>query len=208
MTHPLNTLVNTLDYLASHPDFTRLDSIPNVKVELRYGTSNNFMGKPVYEEFNVAFLHRLAADKLQRASEILGHENPGHCFLILDALRPRSIQRILWSYVVGSDQERYVANPDRGGMHNYGCAVDLTVTDPSGKELDMGSGFDAFVPISQPQLEEQYLASGELSPIQIKNRLILRHAMTGGGFIQLRHEWWHYDAFPQTEVRERFAIIE
>jgi zinc D-Ala-D-Ala dipeptidase len=201
-------LLDTYEHLAQNPDFTRLDTIPNVRIELRYGTTNNFMSKAVYENFNTAFLHRLAAEKLRRASELLAKEKPGFSFLVFDALRPRCIQRVLWSYVEGTENERYVANPDRGGMHNYGCAIDLSLTDSKGRELDMGTGFDAFVPLSQPKLEAQYLASGELTAAQHENRLLLRRVMTGGGFHQLPHEWWHYDAFPQAEVRERFAIIE
>lgn len=201
-------LLQTLHQLSQDPDYSELSSFPGVVVDLKYAGDDNFMSKNVYREFNRAFLHRRAADMLRKASEILRRERPGHKLLVLDALRPRSVQRLLWAHVEGTDQEAYVANPDRGSMHNYGCAVDLTLIDEKGAWLDMGTGFDAFLPLSQPKLEEHYLATGELTRGQLENRLVLRRAMTGAGFHQLPHEWWHYDAFPGDEVRKNFRIIE
>ena len=204
----MTPLAKTLERLAHHPDYVSLRSLPDVRFELKYATTDNFMGKNVYGDFSEPFLHRLAFEKLRRAIEILSHEQPGWGLLIFDALRPRSVQRLLWAHVVGTPQEPYVANPDRGSMHNYGCAVDLTVIDSHGRELDMGTRFDAFDPLSQPNLEVEHLSQGKLTQTQIDHRLILRRAMTGAGFLQLAHEWWHYDAFPGEEVRRRFTIIE
>jgi D-alanyl-D-alanine dipeptidase len=204
----MTTLANTLAHLAAHPDFVNLRDLPSVRIDLKYNTTDNFMGKDVYAEFTEPFLHRLAAEKLRKATKILLSEKPGWSFLILDVLRPRSVQRLLWAHVVGTPQQGYVANPERGSVHNYGCAVDLTVLDEKGRELDMGTAFDTFHPLSQPKLEAENLQSGALTAIQVENRFILRRAMTGGGFLQLPHEWWHYDAFPGDEVRSRFELIE
>ena len=194
--------------LAQHPDYVNLRELPATRIALKYGTTENFMGKNVYGDFPEPYLHRLAADKLRWAAELLQKRNPGLAFLILDALRPRSVQRLLWAHVKGTAEEGYVANTDRGSMHNYGCAIDLTLVDETGRELDMGTAFDTFHPLSQPKLEAEYLRSGELTQAHVDNRLILRNAMTEAGFIQLAHEWWHYDAFAGDEVRSRFQIIE
>jgi D-alanyl-D-alanine dipeptidase len=192
--------------MSAHPDFARLDQIEGLKIDLRYATSDNFMNRNVYGEFRTAFLHRLAAEKLDQASKALRREHPGFSLLILDAFRPQAAQYVLWDHVKGTPQEAYVANPERGSMHSYGCAVDLTVLDEKGRELDMGTGFDSFIPLSQPKLEAQFLSEGKLSENQYKNRLILRSAMEEAGFIQLPHEWWHYDAFTGDEVRSKFVM--
>jgi D-alanyl-D-alanine dipeptidase len=123
-------------------------------------------------------------------------------------LRPRSIQRVLWSHVVGTEGEKYIANPDLGSLHNFGFAVDLSVLDEYGQELDMGAGFDDFRPVAQPQLEQEFLKEGRLSPRHIQNRLVLRDAMQEAQFAQLAHEWWHFDALAKAEVRQKFQIVE
>src|SRR5262249_41074006 len=121
---------------------------------------------------------------------------------------PRSMQRVLWSYVVGTDQQGYVANPDRGSVHNFGLAIDLTAADEQGRPLDMGSAFDSFHAVSEPRKEQEFLQAGVLNPIHLENRQLLRRAMTSAGFIQLPHEWWHYDALPREEIRSGFEIVE
>jgi D-alanyl-D-alanine dipeptidase len=204
----MTALAKTLHLLTQHPDFVNLRQLPAVQIALKYATNDNFMGKNVYAEFTEPFLHRLAAEKLRKAAELLSSERPGHSFLVFDALRPRSVQRLLWAHVEGTPQEAYVANPERGSMHCYGCAIDLTVVDNHGHELDMGTAFDTFHPLSQPKLEEEHLRVGALTRTQAENRWILRRAMTGAGFLQLAHEWWHFDAFAGDEVRSRFQIIE
>lgn len=205
---PKTDLIATLEALRASADFVPLDGIPGVRIDLKYASPDNFMGRNVYGDFNVAFLHRLAAGKLRRAVEILKGLEPRWDLLVLDALRPRSIQRVLWGFVEGTAQEAYVAHPDRGSVHNFGLAVDLTCVDASGRLIDMGSPFDCFHPISQPALEDRFLASGELSREAWRNRNLLRKAMTEAGFRQLPHEWWHFDALARQEIREGFPLIE
>jgi len=198
----------TLAYLRSHPEYISLHELPGVAIDLKYASADNFMSKNVYGDFNEAFLHRVAAEKLQTALLLLQKSRPGWSLLVYDALRPRSIQRVLWDYVVGTDQQGYVADPDKGSVHNYGLAVDLTCLNEAGKIVDMGSGFDFFHRISQPRFEEEFLTTGELGREQWENRLTLRQAMTGAGFLQLPHEWWHFDALPRDEIRSGYALIE
>jgi D-alanyl-D-alanine dipeptidase len=204
----MSPLAKTLAELTRDPDYVNLREIRGVRFELKYASVDNFMGKDVYGQFTEPFLHRLAADKLRLAQSLLERERPGFSLLVYDALRPGGVQRVLWEHVKGTPNELYVADPARGSLHSYGCAVDLGVADDRGRPLDMGTGFDAFEPLSQPKLENEHLRSGLLSRAQVDNRLVLRRAMEGGGFVQLPHEWWHYDAFPGAEVRKRFRLIE
>ena len=71
----------------------------------------------------------------------------------------------------------------------------------------MGTGFDDFSELAQPQYENQFLNEGKLSDDQIQNRLLLRNVMFEAGFIQLPIEWWHFDALPQNEVRANYDIV-
>ncbi|MGE4132164.1 MAG: M15 family metallopeptidase [Bdellovibrionales bacterium] len=189
-------------------DFVELIEDVGLKIDLRYASSNNFMSRDVYGPFRRAFLHRIAAIKLSDAYRELRQRHPGYGLVIFDALRPRSIQRVLWDHVKGSDAQNYIANPDKGSMHNFGFAVDLTVMNEKGVELDMGAGFDDFRPISQPRLEAEHIAAGQLSEVHMKNRMILRGAMEAAGFSQLPSEWWHFEALPRDQVRAEHRIVE
>lgn len=199
---------DSMKFLLKHPDYVQAAKIPGVSAELKYATTDNFTHKNLYGDFQTCFIHKVAADKLRKAVENLRAGHPKYSFLIYDGLRPRSVQRVMWDYVKDTPQQRYVANPVRGSMHNYGLAVDLTVTDENGKPLDMGAGFDDFRELSQPKLEKRYLASGQLTKPQVANRMILRNAMEKAGFIQLPHEWWHYDALPQKQAEKSFTLVE
>jgi D-alanyl-D-alanine dipeptidase len=202
------TILESMNFLMGSEDFVELVEGPEFKIDLRYGTTNNFVGVNMYGPFNKAFLHRIAGEKLFRALKHLQNTRPGYKFLIFDALRPRSIQRILWSHVEGTPGEKYIARPEPGSLHNFGFAVDLTVLDEHGSELDMGAGYDDFRDIAQPQLESRFVASGELTADHIANRMILREAMEIAGFSQLPHEWWHFDALPKAQVKDQFTIVE
>lgn len=202
------SITESLGFLLQSSDFIELKSNRDFRIDLRYASVNNFVGHNMYGPFNRAFLHIIAAEKLFTALQTLKAARPTYSFIIYDALRPRSIQRILWSHVVGTAGEQYIANPDKGSLHNFGFAVDLSVLDENGLELDMGAGFDDFRDIAQPQLEEKFVQQGLLTAKHIENRQILRQAMQSGGFRQLPHEWWHFDALPKEEVRSKFKIVE
>jgi len=197
-----------MQFLTQSPDYTELTAIPGIRIELKYSTTDNFMKENLYGEFTKCFIHKDGAAKLKKAVELLRAKHPGYGLLVYDGLRPRSVQRKMWARVKGTPSQKYVADPDRGSMHNYGMAVDLTATDASGKPLDMGAGYDDFRELSQPRFEDKFLKSGELGQKQLENRLILRAAMVGAGFIQLSHEWWHYDAMPQKEAAKLYKIVE
>ena len=199
---------DSLRLVLGDPRFRELKGIPGVKLDLRYASTNNFMHQNVYGEFKRAFLHKEAVIKLTKAAQLLSVEKPEYQLLVLDALRPRSVQRLFWAKVKGTPQEKYVADPEKGSIHNFGFAVDLTIVDETGKELDMGTGFDAFLPAAEPRNESKLLQDGELTPAQVEHRKLLRRCMEKAGFIQLEDEWWHYDAKPGKEVRSREKLIE
>lgn len=189
-------------------EFRSLNELKTIKIDLKYATTDNFMNENVYGDFNEAFLHPIAFQKLCVAIEQLNKIKAHWKFLILDALRPRSIQRLLFAKVEGSAEEIYVAHPDRGSLHNFGMAVDLTLLDENDQEVDMGTGFDAFTPASQPKLEEHFLNEGILTPQHLENRNILRNSMTSAGFLPLPHEWWHFDADKGDTIRTHYKIFE
>lgn len=201
-------ILESLHFLENSGDYVELADGQDFRIDLRYGTTNNFVGVNMYGPFQKAFLHKIAAEKLFTALELLKSQQPNHRFLIFDALRPRSIQRILWNHVEGTPGEKYIAKPEPGSLHNFGFAVDLTIIDEQGRELDMGAGYDDFRDIAQPQLEEKFISNGQLTREHYRNRMTLRSAMETAGFAQLAHEWWHFDALPKAEVKDRFKIVE
>lgn len=199
---------DSLRFVTSSPDFVEIKRSDVIALDLRYATTNNFTGQNLYGKFDRAFLHKLTASKLAQAAANLHSHRPGYKLLILDALRPRSVQRQLWDRVKGTEQQKYVANPQSGSIHNFGFALDLTILDASGNELDMGTAFDDFTPLAQPRLENGFLKEGKINSQQLQNRLLLRKVMEDAGFIQLPIEWWHFDALPKSEVRKSNSIVE
>lgn len=202
------SIQDTLKFLRNSEEFREVVSDEGVTVDLRYAGSDNFLGYDIYGPFRRLFLHVQAADKLEAAAALLRQEHPGYKFVLYDGLRPRSAQYALWRRVAGTPQEKYVADPGPGSIHNYGLAVDLSVLDETGAELDMGTGFGDFTPLAEPRLEPDKLASGELTWAQFENRMILRRPMEEAGFKVLPWEWWHFDAQPHEVVRRHFKIVE
>jgi len=118
------------------------------------------------------------------------------------------VQKRMHAFVANTKMENYVADPLKGSMHNFGMAIDLGIQTKLGKILDMGTEFDDFSDLAQPQLEEKLLATGQLTQVQVRNRRLLREVMETAGFEQLPHEWWHFNAMPAEKVRREFLIVE
>ncbi len=194
------------------PSFVDISTFPHVLIDLRYAGINNFMRTdlygPIYGSNPKVFLHKDAAAKLLKAVKFLQKEKPGWSFLIFDALRPRSVQWKMWEKVKDTPQRKYVADPAIGSPHNYGMAVDIGLTDGKHGELDMGTGFDSFTPLAEPRLEKKLLKMGKLTQQQVANRLILHKVMTDAGFLPISHEWWHFNALPEPEIRKKYRIVE
>lgn len=187
--------------IAGHPDFRALASLPNISVDLRYATPDNFVGRDVYGGLDCAWLRREAAEALVNASEWLARQRPGYRLLVLDALRPQRVQEALYAELAGTPLVMYLAHPERGSIHSFGMAVDLTVLDPQGAEVDMGTGFDEMTLISHPDHEAEHLALGLLTAAQMAERGWLRAAMRQAGFHGISTEWWHFDFGDRVAVR-------
>ena len=196
------------ELLTDHADFRPLASIAGVHVDLRYASTNNFVGRDLYGKLNCSWLHREAAAGLESAVAFLQAQHPGYRLLLLDALRPHRVQETLWQWLAGTDLQRYLADPAKGSIHSFGMAVDITLLDPSGVELDMGTGFDDLTELSHPQLEDQHRAQGLLSDSQLHNRRMLREAMLRSGFAGIPTEWWHFDFGDRNIVRRSYLRID
>lgn len=150
-------------------------------IEMKYASYNNFVGKTLYPS-PTCVLTRGTLDKLIKANNIVLKQ--GYRIKIWDAYRPLSVQKIMWE---ATPNKNYVANPYRSGSkHNRGAAVDVTLVDKDGKELNMPTGFDNFTAAASPSYKG-------MSQEQRKNLNILSSAMTSAGFTPLSHEWWHFD---------------
>ena len=193
--------------IASHPDFRQLGSIENIHVELRYASNNNFVGRDLYSPLDCAWLHREAAQALEKAVAWLGNERSDLRLLVLDALRPQRVQEQLWAALQGTNLLEYLADPVRGSIHSFGMAVDITLMDINGSELDMGTLFDDLSERSHPAREANLLARGELSAPQLDNRRLLRAAMQAGGWVGINSEWWHFDCGDRDRVRAEYTRI-
>lgn len=191
-----------IEDIAAHPHFRRLDSLRHgIAVDLRYATDDNFVGHPVYAGIDCHWLRREAAEALEHAAAWLHARRPGYRLLVLDALRPQRVQQRLWDELQGTPLTMYLAPPERGSIHSYGMAVDLTVLDPAGREVDMGSGFDEMTLASHPDHEAEHLAQGLLSAQHLTERGWLRAAMREAGFHGITTEWWHFDFGDRVAVR-------
>jgi D-alanyl-D-alanine dipeptidase len=181
--------------------------VTELQVDLRYATADNFLGRPVYGDLRACYLQKDAAAMLARAQELLMRAHPEWRLRVLDCARPVWVQREMWKLVKGTPQQGYVANPDQRSVHNFGCAVDLTVATRDGAALDMGTAFDFFGELAHPEHELALLEQGRLRPEQVANRLALREVMVRAGFRPLRHEWWHFDCASQKDTRRRYREI-
>ncbi|MCF0058825.1 M15 family metallopeptidase [Dyadobacter sp. CY356] len=186
---------------------------PDILVELKYATPDNFMKKNVYGELTHAYLQPEMAQRLSRASSFLQQEKPGYKLLVYDAARPNSAQYKLWDAlddlkIPARSKTQYVADPEIGSNHNFGCAVDLTVVDEKGSPLDMGTKYDFFGPLAYPRSEQEMLKQGKLTSKQIANRNILRKAMIKAGFTVNTTEWWHFDGMSKKQARARYGMIK
>lgn len=202
---PLATLA--CEDIASQPHFRRLSSIVGIVVELRYQSLNNFVGRDLYSPLDCGWLHRHAASALEASIGWLRTKRPDLSMLVLDALRPQRVQEQLWASLQCTDLLSYLANPVRGSIHSFGMAVDITLVDHAGRELDMGTPFDDLTERSHPALENEFLASGQLTPFQIANRQLLRDAMQAGGWQGISSEWWHFDCGDRDQVRATYIRI-
>lgn len=170
-----------------------LSKIPNIQLDLRYATTNNFMKKAMYPiATNTTFLKLPAANALLKIQKELNKNKLG--LKIFDAYRPYFVTKQFWKLV---HDERYVANPIKGSDHNRGTAIDVTLINlTTHEELNMGTGFDNFT----DSAHHNFTA---FSTTVLNNRLLLKNIMEKYGFKKLNTEWWHYSF----EDSEQHAIL-
>lgn len=156
---------------------------PTIKLDIRYATSRNFLGTPLYTQAR-AFLQRPAAEALVRAHRKL--KAMGYGLLIHDGYRPWYVTKMFWDATPPAQHE-FVADPATGSRHNRGCAVDLSLYElRSGRPIDMPGSYDEFSHRSYPAYP------GGTSR-QRWHRELLRRSMEAEGFTVYSAEWWHFD---------------
>lgn len=187
--------------IPANSGFMALKDVRYIDVDLRYTTCNNFLSRVLYQDIDCAYLRVEAALALEQAGQWLTTHVPGTRLRVLDALRPQRIQEQLYSEFENTPQAMYLAHPERGSIHSFGMAVDVTLLDGNGHELDMGSAFDEMTLRSHPDREAEHLAAGVLTPAHLVNRGWLRAAMRHAGFHGIHSEWWHFDFGDRDVVR-------
>ena len=183
-------------------DFTKHNLVQivdseHIVLDIKYATKDNFMHKVLYPNSN-AYLHKDTYLLLLQATERLTKHNKEHNtnykLKIWDAFRPYSIQVELYKSVQGTPQQIYVSNPEKGdAAHTRGTAIDLTIVDAHGKELDMGTEFDNFT----EKAHRDAFGKKLITKKQEQNRQLLNFAM-GDSFVGYSAEWWHFN-LPMTD---------
>ena len=198
------------ELFAEHGFVSVTDVNPSIKVSLMYARDDNFTGRTLYTDgISQAWIHPDAGRALDRAQRALDSIAPGYSLLVKDAARPMSVQRRMFDAVKGTPKANYVANPARGGgLHNYGVAVDLTIVDSNGKELDMGTEVDHLGPEANIDREAELVKRGVMSENARQNRLLLRRVMTRAGFSTIRTEWWHFDLVKKARAKQIYRLLD
>ena len=199
-------------------DVQSLDA--EIRVELKYATEDNFVGENMYGSLTTAYLLPHFARKVVEAQRILRERHPEYSLLVYDAARPISVQRRMRRAVEGTPLQIYVADGQKGGRHNYGVAVDLTIVDGEGRPLDMGAGFDHFgdeawvgndndVTLAAYKAYVEALRKrGKISAEAAANRTLLLEIMDAVGLRPYVKEWWHFqERISMSATRERYKLL-
>jgi len=167
--------------------------IPQLVVELKYATKNNFTHQVLYENAS-AYARLPVAEAMKKINVKLTQKGLG--LKVFDAYRPYEITKKMWKVV---HDERYTANPANGSGHNRGTSVDVTLVNLlTGEELEMPTAFDDF----SIKAHHNYM---KLPQEIIKNRELLKKTMEEFGFVSLRTEWWHYSL---PNAASRFELLD
>lgn len=170
-------------------DFVRLKDLSSDFVyELKYATPDNFLKQAVYD-CGECYLRKSTAEALVKANK--DFIQLGYRIKLFDCYRPLSVQKKMWKILPGT---HYVANPAKGSKHNRGAAVDLTLVDAQGKELNMGTPFDFFG-------KEAHHTYTEHSKEVLENRKLLKETLNKYNFKSIYSEWWHYEYRPEMQSK-------
>ena len=158
-------------------ELKNLDS--SIQIDIKYATTDNFVKEKMYN-CGKCFLRPEVANAIVAAQKIV--QKKGYGLKMFDCYRPRPFQQKLWDKV---PDDRYVTPPAKGSMHNRGAAVDITLVDKNGKEIDMGTPFDFFG-------EKAYQTYTNLPKDVLNHRKLLTETLESVGFKRIRTEWWHF----------------
>lgn len=216
------------DTLMSSYGLVDIKSIDDeILVELKYSSTDNFVGEDMYGDLECAYFESSFADRVVKAQQILKRRYPNYTLLIYDAARPISVQRHMRKVVEGTQFEGFVADGTKGGRHNYGVAVDLTIAHLDGSPLDMGAGFDDFSEAASVKgtpdtddpatrsievYRDYVLGLAERGVINIEaanNRILLIEVMLEAGLYPYRREWWHFEEIISIkETRDKYKLLD
>jgi D-alanyl-D-alanine dipeptidase len=173
-------------------DLVEISSVdPTIRLDVRYSTARNFLGRPVYREAR-AFLQRPAAEALARVQRAVAKD--GYTLIVFDGYRPWTVTKVFWDETP-AEKRGFVADPSKGSKHNRGCAVDLTLGDAAtGMEVAMPSPYDDFTEKAHPDY-----GGGPEEARRLRD--YLRRAMEAEGFAVYELEWWHFDHRDWKEYR-------
>lgn len=174
---------------AQQSDFVLLKSLSTDFVfDMKYATPDNFLKQAVYD-CGDCYLRKSTAEALVKANaEFL---KLGYRIKLFDCYRPLAVQKKMWKILPGT---HYVANPAKGSKHNRGAAVDLTLVDKDGNELDMGTPFDFFG-------KEAHHTCTTLPKKVLENRKLLKDILNKYNFKSIYSEWWHYEYRPEMQSK-------
>lgn len=173
--------------------WTEIGKAQGFAVDIKYASDSNFTGKIIYD-CPKCILREDVADYLVLLQDHL-KSNYGLGIKVFDCYRPKAYQQRLWDAVPDAS---YVTPPAKGSMHSRGMAVDLTLVDSLGNELDMGTAYDYFG-------KEAHIDYEELPKQVLDNRQFLRDKMIAYGFEPIRTEWWHFSFTRRTYKLAEFV---
>ena len=174
---------------AQQTDFVLLKSLSSDFVfDMKYATPDNFLKQAVYE-CGECYLRKKTAEALVKANEEF--KTLGYRIKLFDCYRPLEVQKKMWKILPGT---HYVAHPATGSKHNRGAAVDLTLVDKDGNELDMGTPFDFFG-------EKAHHTCTTLPKKVLENRKLLKDILNKYNFKSIYSEWWHYEYRPEMQSK-------
>ncbi|WPO78689.1 M15 family metallopeptidase [Flavobacterium sp. KACC 22761] len=148
--------------------------------DMKYATADNFLKAKVYDCAECVLRMKTVKALIAANNDF---KKKGFKIKLYDCYRPLSIQKRMWAIV---SNPQYVADPKKGSIHNRGGAVDISIVDVNGKEVDMGTPFDFF----GIEASHNYTA---LSKEVKANRKFLKKIMIKNGFNSFDSEWWHYN---------------
>jgi zinc D-Ala-D-Ala dipeptidase len=174
----LEDLIVDTNIIQGLVDLEKLDN--SFIIDIKYASKDNFMGKKLYP-VNKCVLQLETAKKLINANNYA--KELGYKLKVLDAYRPLSVQELMWKTL---PDDNFVAPPTRGSKHNRGCAVDVTLVNFNGRELEMPSPFDDFS-------NKAWITYNSAPHHQLQNRELLGKVMVENGFKRIETEWWHFN---------------